>query len=207
MARAPRFSHCPTSLTPARTSRSWWRCAPSATRWSWSPRSTRAEAPLNLTSWPRRWPEKRPWPLWPKGAIWWAGVIVIPVIYKCRLKLLELQPRRQAFSILHRRICITIDIRKRIFNRELCSKVLKDALLLFFFFLASIHEQKMFQIEQEMCKGTKNVEREHKMCKGTNNVKREQKICKGTKNMQRNKKCGKGTKNVQMERKMFLKDF
>ena len=36
-----------------------------------------------------------------------------------------------------------------IFDRELCSKVLKEALLLFFFLLAGNHEQKMFQAEQK----------------------------------------------------------
>ena len=47
-----------------------------------------------------------------------------------------------------------------IFDRELCSKVLKEAsLLLLFLFLglAGNHEQKMFQIKQKMCKGTKKV--------------------------------------------------
>ena len=47
-----------------------------------------------------------------------------------------------------------------IFDRELCSKVLKEALLLLLLLLLGLagnHEQKMFQIEQKLCKGTKNV--------------------------------------------------
>ena len=44
-----------------------------------------------------------------------------------------------------------------LFDREQRSKVLKYALLLFFFFLAWKHEWKMFQIEQKLCKGTQNV--------------------------------------------------
>ena len=40
------------------------------------------------------------------------------------------------------------------FDREQCSKVLEEALL-FFLLLAWKHEQKMFQMEQTMCKGNK----------------------------------------------------
>ena len=47
-----------------------------------------------------------------------------------------------------------------VFDQEdLCLKVLKEALLLF---LAWNQEQKMSQIEQKMCKGTKNVQRNKK---------------------------------------------
>ena len=46
-----------------------------------------------------------------------------------------------------------------VFDCELCSKVLKEALLLFLFFgLAGNHEQKMIQIKQNLCKGTKFVQ-------------------------------------------------
>ena len=45
-----------------------------------------------------------------------------------------------------------------IFDRELCSKVLKEYfLLLLFLGLAGNHEQEMFQIKRKLCKGTKNV--------------------------------------------------
>ena len=46
-----------------------------------------------------------------------------------------------------------------IFDRELCSKVLKEALLLFFFFLflAWNQKQNMFQMEQKVLARTKNV--------------------------------------------------
>ena len=44
------------------------------------------------------------------------------------------------------------------FDRELCSKVLKEALLLFFFLVAWNHEQKMFQMgEKNVPKRTKNI--------------------------------------------------
>ena len=44
-------------------------------------------------------------------------------------------------------------------DRELCSKVLKEALLfLLLLGLAGNHEQKIFQIEQKLSKGTKNVQ-------------------------------------------------
>ena len=59
-----------------------------------------------------------------------------------------------------------------IFDRELCSKVLKEALLLFFFllFLARNQKQNMFQMEQKVFARTKNVPY-------------------GTKNVQGNKNC------------------
>ena len=45
----------------------------------------------------------------------------------------------------------------KFFDRELCSKVLKEALLLFLFFLVAWnHEQKMFQMEQKICKKEQN---------------------------------------------------
>ena len=61
-----------------------------------------------------------------------------------------------------------------IFDRELCSKVLKEALLLFLLGLAGNHEQKMFQIE--ILQGNKNCASEQKSA-------RKQKMCKGTKNV------------------------
>ena len=39
---------------------------------------------------------------------------------------------------------------KKFFDRELCSKVLKEALLLLFLLLAGNRGQKMFQMEQKM---------------------------------------------------------
>ena len=78
-----------------------------------------------------------------------------------------------------------------LFDRELCSKVLKEALLLLLLEYAGNREQKMFQIEQKMCKGTKLVHR-NKKCSW------EQKIFMGTKNIHGNKRCGR-------EQKMFIK--
>ena len=63
-----------------------------------------------------------------------------------------------------------------IFDREQRSKVLKEALLLLFLILARNQVPKMFEIEQKLCKGTKNVQ-ENKKCA------RKQKMCKGTKNV------------------------
>ena len=60
------------------------------------------------------------------------------------------------------------------------SKVLKEALLVFLLGLAGNHEQKMFQIEQKMCKGTK-VWMGTKNVHGNKKCSWKQKMCKGTK--------------------------
>ena len=52
--------------------------------------------------------------------------------------------------------------KKSIIDREVCSKVLEEAFFLLLL-LVSNNEQKMFQMKQEMCKGTK-------CAKGTKNV-------------------------------------
>ena len=57
-----------------------------------------------------------------------------------------------------------------LFDRELCSKVLKEALLLLFFLAWGKHEQNMFHMEQKMFatenapNGTKNVPWRTKKC-------------------------------------------
>ena len=55
-----------------------------------------------------------------------------------------------------------------IFDRELCSKVLKQALLLLLL-VGGNHEQKMFQMEHKMCANKKCSERNKKV--------REQEVC------------------------------
>ena len=71
----------------------------------------------------------------------------------------------------------------RIFDRELCSKVLKEALFFFLFFLILAWNQV-----QKMCVGTKNV------C-GNKKCSWEQKMFMRTKNVRWNKKCPWEQKN------------